>query len=264
MTTSAGRLDPDELAGLEEQRDFLLRSLDDLEREHDAGDLDDHDYQQLKDDYTGRAAETLRAIEERRLAFADLRGSRTRRRTLTTFAAVILFAVVAGLLVANSMGARQPGETSSGGIDTQQSASQRAQGCTEQIQADRAGAIACFKAVLDDDPRNVVALTWMAWTLELTSAALPEGQAADLQGASSGFIERAVAADPDYSYARAFRAVIAFRHGRYAEAKRYLADFRAGDPSAEAEQVIDQFDLDGRIDEALAGGTGAPTTTAPG
>ena len=38
-------LDPDELAALEEQRDFLLRSLDDLEREHDAGDIDEHDYQ---------------------------------------------------------------------------------------------------------------------------------------------------------------------------------------------------------------------------
>jgi hypothetical protein len=32
-------------APLEEQRDFLLRSLDDLEREHDAGDIDETDYE---------------------------------------------------------------------------------------------------------------------------------------------------------------------------------------------------------------------------
>ena len=61
-------LDPDELAALEEQRDFLLRSLADLDREHDAGDLEDDDYQTLKDDYTARAADVLRAIEERRAA----------------------------------------------------------------------------------------------------------------------------------------------------------------------------------------------------
>ena len=41
---SSARLDPDELALLEEERDHLLASIDDLEREHDAGDLDDEDY----------------------------------------------------------------------------------------------------------------------------------------------------------------------------------------------------------------------------
>ena len=35
-----------------DERDFLLRSLEDLEREHDAGDVDDADYAALKDDYT--------------------------------------------------------------------------------------------------------------------------------------------------------------------------------------------------------------------
>ena len=49
MSTTArqGHLDPDRLAELEEQRDHLLASLRDLEREHDAGDLDDHDYGEL-------------------------------------------------------------------------------------------------------------------------------------------------------------------------------------------------------------------------
>ena len=53
---------------LEEDREYLLRSLDDLEREHDAGDLDDADYQVLKEDYTARAAEVLRALGERQAA----------------------------------------------------------------------------------------------------------------------------------------------------------------------------------------------------
>ena len=62
-TRRPSRLDPDELAALEEQRDFLLRSITDLDQEHAAGDLEDGDYQSLKDDYTARAAEVLRAIE---------------------------------------------------------------------------------------------------------------------------------------------------------------------------------------------------------
>ena len=61
-------MNPDALAALEEQRDFLLRSLRDLETEFAAGDVDDHDYRTLKDDYTVRAAAVLRAIDDGRAA----------------------------------------------------------------------------------------------------------------------------------------------------------------------------------------------------
>jgi len=260
----APRLDPDDLAALEEQRDFLLRSLQDLEREHAAGDLEDDDYHELRDDYTGRAAETLRAIDEQRAAFADARGPKSRTRTLAIFGAVIAFAVVAGLLVANSIGARKAGDTITGGIDSQASPSQKAQACIQKMQGAPTEAIDCFKAVLDDDPKNPVALTWLGWTLELTATNLAGDQATQVQSAAAGFVEQAVAANPDYSIARAFRAIIAFRHGDYAEAKQYLADFRARKPSSEAESIIEQFDLDGQIAKALAGGGASTTTTAPG
>ena len=48
---------------LEEERDFFLRSLRDLEAEWAAGDISEDDYRALKDDYTGRAAEVLRRLE---------------------------------------------------------------------------------------------------------------------------------------------------------------------------------------------------------
>ncbi len=54
-------MNPDRLAALEEERRFLLRSLADLEREREAGDVDDVDYRELRDGYTVRAAATLRA-----------------------------------------------------------------------------------------------------------------------------------------------------------------------------------------------------------
>ena len=51
-----------DLAALAEERDFLLSSLRDLDAEHDAGDIDDVDYETLRDDYTVRTAQVLRAI----------------------------------------------------------------------------------------------------------------------------------------------------------------------------------------------------------
>jgi tetratricopeptide (TPR) repeat protein len=47
---------------LEEEREFFLRSLRDLEAERDAGDIDDVDYRSLRDDYTVRAAEVVRRL----------------------------------------------------------------------------------------------------------------------------------------------------------------------------------------------------------
>jgi tetratricopeptide (TPR) repeat protein len=52
------------LEELRGERDMLLRSLEDLDREHDAGDLSDKDYEMLRDRYTARAASVLRALEE--------------------------------------------------------------------------------------------------------------------------------------------------------------------------------------------------------
>ena len=49
---------------LTEERDFFLRSLRDLETERQAGDIDEVDYRALKDDYTTRAAATIRRLDE--------------------------------------------------------------------------------------------------------------------------------------------------------------------------------------------------------
>ena len=56
-------MNPDRLAELEEERRFLLGSLVDLEREREAGDVEDADYEALRDGYTARAATVLRNIE---------------------------------------------------------------------------------------------------------------------------------------------------------------------------------------------------------
>ncbi|MCU1356839.1 MAG: hypothetical protein JWM89_2257 [Acidimicrobiales bacterium] len=258
------KLDADQLAHLEDQRTFLLASLADLEREHDVGDLDDDDYAALRDDYTARAAETLRAMDEQRAAFADARRPRSTRRTVAIIGGVGLFAVLAGFFVAASLGARKAGETSSGGITVAETTSQQANACIQKMAApgqDPTKAIACFKKVLAKDDQNVVALSWLGWQLSLSAPSFPEAQRLTLQQAAQGFLDQAVKADPDYSYARAFRAVIAYRNGDPAKAKQYLADFKAHDPSAEASQVIQQMGLEKNIEQDLANPLRATTTT---
>ncbi|MHB8467048.1 MAG: hypothetical protein ACYDD7_19715, partial [Acidimicrobiales bacterium] len=50
-------------AGLGAQRDFLLGSLRDLDAERAAGDIEERDYEELRDGYTARAAAVLREMQ---------------------------------------------------------------------------------------------------------------------------------------------------------------------------------------------------------
>ncbi|MEZ5204514.1 MAG: hypothetical protein R2701_09110 [Acidimicrobiales bacterium] len=270
MSPKARDLDPDRLAALEEQRDFLLRSIEDLDREHAAGDLDDLDHQTLRDDYTARAAEVLRAIDAHRDGMVEAKRPRSLGRTLAITAAVAVFALAAGFAIAGAIGARKAGESASGGIQVEQTLSQRANECIPKIQTDLADALKCFDAVLAEDDQNAVALTWKAWTYSIASQKTEDPTEALRFGAVAAvLVQEAVDSDPSYSTARAFRAVIAYRNGRFEDAKEYLADFRANDPSAEAQAQIEQMGLEANIDAALAEATtttavDATTTTAPG
>ena len=49
---------------LEDERDFLMQSLDDLELERESGGIDDESYHELHDDYTARAAAMIRALRD--------------------------------------------------------------------------------------------------------------------------------------------------------------------------------------------------------
>ncbi len=264
-------LDPDELAALEEQRDFLLRSIEDLDREHDAGDLEDDDHRTLKDDYTARAADVLRAIEEQRTAFDAARSSRSRGRTLAWVAAVVLFAVVSGVVVASALGSRKAGESSSGGISVAQTGTQRANACIPKMQTDPQAASDCFEKILAEDPANVVALTWSAWQLSLSADNFDEVERRTAKALAAVRLDAAVESDARYSYARAFRAIVAYRNGRYEDAATYLQEFKDNDPASDAAAIMDQMDLEAKLAKALAGPANAttstpgamPTTTAP-
>ena len=113
------------------EQDFLLRSLDDLDTEHAAGNIDDTTYRRLHSDYTARAAAVLRAADAessasrsprlpRSKSGASKSGSGTplgptsaRRRALTVVGIVVVAAVV-GIGMASALGPRLAGQTSSG------------------------------------------------------------------------------------------------------------------------------------------------------
>ena len=97
-------MNPDRLAELEDERRFLLRSLRDLDAELAAGDVDDGDYETLRDGYTKRAADVLRDIEEGKAAPAAARAAAAGRDGSSPPPWCSSSPIGAGWLVARSSG----------------------------------------------------------------------------------------------------------------------------------------------------------------
>ena len=217
-------------AGLEEERDFLLDSLQDLERDRAAGEIGEPDYQKLKDDYTARAAAVLRALEarsaprprrgppvrgrrssspagrrpgttappRRRAPTADAVPPPRRRRSLVVTAGVALVIVaIAGGSVALFSDSRGAGEPVTGSIPA--STSER---LSQAIEADAQGnaldALKLYDAVLADAPDNVQALAYKGWLLKR----------AGLADRAQEVLDRAVAVDPAFPDAHFFRGML--------------------------------------------------------
>ena len=235
-------LDPDALAALEEERDFLLRSLEDLEREHAAGDVDDSDFEELKDDYTARAAAAIRAIEDRTAAVKSLRPQRNWQRTALGLVLVGALAVGASWLVFRNAGTRAPGQGLTG--DIRQDSSNlilQAQGLTGQAQASlQAGdstkalkqfesAVQAYDKALEISPENVQVMTYRGWVLHTIALSSELSVAADLDRQALEYLDEAIAIDPLYSDARVFRAILERNAGEFGAAK---ADLDAIDMNA--------------------------------
>jgi len=243
----------DRLAELEDERRFLFTSLTDLEREHEAGDIDDADYETLKDGYTARAAAVLRAIDEGRRALPP----RPRRRWGRIALAVGTLAVVAlglGLLVAHFAGQRLPGQTVSGGI-AEDSNSRLAQ-ARSLLGTDPARSLLLYEAVKEVDPDNVEATTYLGWLLSIQAA--NTGSAASITQAE-GLLDDAITLDPQRADAYCFKAVVRFRFLQDAATARTTLDkCVALHPPAEVTGLVQG--LSDEIDAAVAGG--GPATTA--
>ena len=207
---------------LQEERDFLIASLRDLERERDSGELAEADYVALKDDYTARAAAVLRAME----GGAGGKGRRTvaarpsaGRRPLVVTLAVILavVALTAGAVTAFS-GRREAGAPMTGSLpDSPQG--RMAQALQLESEGKAADALKIYDQLLRTDPRNVQALAYRGWLLK--RAGLP-----DLAMAA---LDQAVTIDPRYPDAHFFRGMVLYQDrkdpaGAVAEFRLFLSN----------------------------------------
>ncbi|CAN5563300.1 hypothetical protein BH10ACT3_BH10ACT3_13810 [soil metagenome] len=231
--TARGKLDPDELAMLEEERDHLLCSLYDLESEFAAGDMDEVDYLALKDDYTVRAAEVLRAIDERRSMIRRAARTTGRGRTVAVVVGVLAFAALAGVLVARGSGQRG-GNAITGSTGTLR---ERLATCQTTSFQEPAKGVTCYDKILDEAPENLEALTYQGWAY-VRDDRVAEGTAN---------FDKVIALDPSYADVRVFRASVASKAEDFAAAADELDQFYANDPSPAAVQVLQSQGLERNI-----------------
>lgn len=186
---------------LEEQRDFLLRSIDDLDREFEAGDLSEDDYHALRDDYTTRAAAVLRAIDGAGTPAPAPAPAAAERRTQRVIwvVGILVLALGAGWLVATSAGERVAGDAASGSIpEASTDRIARAQRLVRE--GDILEAVKVYDELLDDDPENPVALAERGWLISRVDPSLVDSGLAS--------IEKAIALDPRYAEAHFYRGMI--------------------------------------------------------
>ena len=181
-------------AKLTEEQEFLLRSLDDLEKEHSNGDLSDDEYETLRNDYTHRLATVTRSLA----GSEPPSPSQNSKRYLWWIGVIAVVGIAAGYAVAQSSGLRAPGEPLSGEIDrsprNRLASAQSlffagdlegARGVIEEVlrdapemtealvlsaqiherMANPLAAIRQLDQVLESEPKNIDALTLRGWIL---------------------------------------------------------------------------------------------------
>lgn len=231
------RLDADEREALEDQRDFLLQSLRDLEAEHEAGDVTDDDFEALRDDYTARAARIIRALEASKVKVAvpRRREARGRRRFQPVVAGIGAFAVLAGVLMWQATGDRGAGDELTG--DIRESSSDEVNATMQQAETLALDgrydeAIALYDEVLADEPDNYVALTLKGW-FQYQSA---EGVEDAVRGVVT--LTQAVQINPDYPSTHAFLSIAFAQLGCPSFAESALAELDRLDAPAEMREMV--------------------------
>ncbi|MEM7141064.1 MAG: hypothetical protein AAF548_08525 [Actinomycetota bacterium] len=220
-----------------EERDFLLASLDDLEAEYLAGDLEEDDYAALKSDYTTRAARVIRALDRAEAAATPVERD-WKRIGLWTLLIVVL-STAAGLLIAEFSANRSDGDVITGGA--RETTRQQLFEAQRLLGTDRAEALAIYDSILETSPANAEALAYRGWLTRLDG---------DSETAAT-FVDQALLVEPDYADALVFGAVIALDLDDVGAAAQRLATLDASDPPPFIAQLVQGQGLRIRIAEGL-------------
>jgi hypothetical protein len=173
---------------------FLLRSLADLEREHEAGDVSELDYVELKSRYTARAAASLRSTG----AGGAAPSTTWRVRLLAIGACCVLIAGVSWLLLA-TQAERRPGAQMSG-LDPRSQREQTLSEARALLTVDPIRSEALYSDLLTGDPDEPVLLTYHGWALVL-SALVAADSADSVEIITTGIddMSKAIEIDPAYA-----------------------------------------------------------------
>lgn len=188
-------------------------SLADARREAAAGELSATSLAALverEEAALGAAREALSRAEEREAqgAAAPARRPRRRRR-LYLVVAGLCFAAAVGVLLTGALSARQPGDSSSGGItlDTAQRVAQLLSQAEADVAAGHAvDALSAYAAVLALEPRNLTALTQTGW-LDFSAGSSAHDATLTREGVAD--LRRAIALAPTNPAPRLYYAIAA-------------------------------------------------------
>lgn len=246
ITPRASGAHLDRLAELEEERRFLLRSLDDLEREYEVGDVDTADYEALRDGYTVRAAAVLREIDTGR-ARLGTRPPRRWGRGLVITAAVLAGAIGIGFVLASAFGERGANQEITG-FDPGDDARIVLASARDALNTNEfAIANGLFARVVQMERErgidNVEAITYFGWTLALQVRLEGTDLATDSRlDAAKVALEQATEIDPEYADPNCFLAIIEYAFLDNAEvALPYVEACEANDPPADVGDLIGGF-----------------------
>ena len=238
-------MEPDERDRLGEERDFLLASLDDLERERAAGDVDDADYASLRDSYVARAAAIIRMLDGEAMGTEQPAPKSTPRRStrIAVWTALILVvAAGAGVLVARQAGERLPGQGMTGGGNDGSVSSLLVEARSTGM-ADTARALDLYSQVLAIEPDNVEALTYFGWYTVLSATSDQTSEDAVVRERfQSGLllIRQATVTDPTYPDAHCFLGISFYRFLQDAEAAQpEVQACLDSDPPAEVKSLVE-------------------------
>lgn len=227
------RLVTEDLETLTDEREFLLRSLDDLDNELLAGNIDPDNYRVLHDDYTARASAVIRSIADGIDRDSPETPRVPRLMRVLTIGGVVVFAVLAAVLLAHAVGQRRPGQQITG--DAQSAGTPTTVSVERVVDAAKAAAAAAPKsydarisyarALLSAGVYTAAIQEYLVATkLDATQAepfaytgwltalfARSETKAATKQSllaAAEGSLNRAIAVDPTYPDSYVFKGLL--------------------------------------------------------
>jgi hypothetical protein len=212
---------------LESEREFLLRSLDDLEAEREAGNIDDETYRSLHDDYTARAATVIRSLQDGVALVLPEPPPSSRRMKIVTVVALVAFTAFAAYGLSRALGTRDEGQTITGNAQSddpgndigltelRRAAADRPDDYDARIAyarallgSDLAEALKQFDAASKIDSTKPEPYTYIGWIDALAARQLQPGADRDgLVSRALASFDAALARDPNYYDAYVYRAL---------------------------------------------------------